>query len=324
MDGRRQPVVAGDRLRDRGGAQGAAGDVSAHRRRAQLRPRALPFVLVGAFAALLVGGIALSLSSAPARRRAAAPRRGAGHHVGVGLRARRHQLGQRARAVAPVAEHRQPTGTVVFHVLYQAPDAVQETEVEPERGRPPSVILIGDRRFRQTGSQWIELPAERRSRGAGRRRRSWPRCEGRPTPPHVTRHGRRLPLRAHRSGPAPDHGPRRATRPQLSSPRLTAVVRGGTLTHETITAVVGQPAPRGGPGLLRRRLGAPGDRAPGPPWRRPGDDASRALRAASPRGRPGARGREAREAGRGPGRAVGPRGGWVASGETGFTFEEGT
>ena len=68
-----------------------------------------------------------------AARPAATPRRRQGHPVRVGVRAHRHQLGQAARVGhGGPAECRRPSSSAS---LYQAPDAVEETEAGPG-GRP--------------------------------------------------------------------------------------------------------------------------------------------------------------------------------------------
>ena len=151
--------------------------------------------------------------------------------------------------------------------LYQAPASVQETEVEPN-GATASVILIGDRRFRKSGSSWIELPP---SAGLGARAVATITAplQGAIDATQVTRQGDRysfVPRDLDKVLTAVlDVDPSR-----LSSPRLTAVVRGGTLDPGDDHRHGHQPTPRGGPGLLRHRLGTPGDRPPvSLAWRRP-------------------------------------------------------
>ena len=126
--------------------------------------------------------------------------------------------------------------TVVVHVLYQAPDAIEESEAGPG-GQTGAVILIGARRFRESGGQWTELP---------------------PSPGLGVRVVKTIqsPLRAvsgavvvSRDGDlyrfVPSGLDRFLTsvlgvRPsQVSSPLLTAEVHGEFLTHERITALVG-------------------------------------------------------------------------------------
>ncbi|HVA02659.1 MAG TPA: hypothetical protein VMU64_02840 [Acidimicrobiales bacterium] len=198
-------------------------------------PRALPFVLTGALALLLLGGIALSLWSAPpfveqqlhdaARATMSASSFALKDTNSVSL----------LHSTAQSPGNGQTVGSVVFLVLYQAPASVQETEVEPN-GATASVILIGDRRFRKSGSSWIELPP---SAGLGARAVATITAplQGAIDATHVTRQGDRysfLPrdldtLLTTALGVDPS---------RLSSPHLTAVVRGGTLTRETITAMV--------------------------------------------------------------------------------------
>jgi hypothetical protein len=193
--------------------------------------RALPFILVGAFAILLLGGIALSLSSAPPF--VEQQLRDAAHTTisasGFALK------DTNSVTVLRQSQTKQAVGTVVFLVRYQAPASVQETELEPN-GATASVILIGDRRFRKSGSSWIELPP-----GAGLGARAvttiMAPLQGAVNATHVTRRGDRYTF-------VPRDLDKLLTTvlavdpSRLSSPLLTAVVRGGTLTRETITAMV--------------------------------------------------------------------------------------
>lgn len=196
----------------------------------ETRPRPLPFVLVGVFAVLLIGGIALSLSSAP-------PLDQQQLHDGATatLSASGFALVD-TNSVTPLASGPPASGgaeTVVFRVLYQAPDAVEESEAGPG-GETMSIILIGDRRFQGSGSQWTALPASR-SAGAGAVKTILSPLQSAASATKVTRHGDLY-------GFVPTSSDRLLTevlgiRPsQLSSPRLTAVVRAGSLTRETITA----------------------------------------------------------------------------------------
>lgn len=199
------------------------------------RPQALPFVIVGVFAILLVGGIVLSLSNAP-------PLAEQQLHIAASatLNASSFTVVDTNSVTAPGAAA--PTagpssGTVVVHVLYQAPDAVEESEVGPD-GQSGAVILIGARRFRESASQWTELP---------------------PVPGLVNQVVKTIlsPLQASSSaGTVTRDGdlyrfvptsPSRfllsilGVRPsQLSSARFTAEVHGEFLTHESISALVGR------------------------------------------------------------------------------------
>ena len=125
------------------------------------RPRALPFVLVGVFTILLVGAIALSLSTAP-------PLDEQQLHIAATatLDASGFVVVDTNSITSPGSTSPVPgSETVVVHVLYQAPDAIEESEVGPG-GQTGAVILIGARRFRESGSQWTELSA---SPGVGSR-----------------------------------------------------------------------------------------------------------------------------------------------------------
>jgi hypothetical protein len=193
--------------------------------------RALPFVLVGAFAVLLVGAVVLSLWSAPsfAQQQLDDAARATVSASGFALK------DTNSVTVLHQAQTPQPAGSVEFLVLYQAPASVQETEVQ-SNGATASVILIGDRRFRKSGSSWIELPP---SKGLGARAVTtiMAPVQGAVNATHVTRRGdvyAFVPRDLNRLlTTVLDVEPSR-----LSSPRLTAVVRGGALREETITAVV--------------------------------------------------------------------------------------
>jgi hypothetical protein len=196
--------------------------------------RALPFILVGAFAVLLLGGIALSLSSAPPL--AQQQLQNAAHATmaasGFTLKDTNSVLSTEpgANAVANGA----PSRSVVFFVVYEAPASIQETEVDANGGNA-SIIAIGDRGFRKTGSQWTEFAS---SKGLGARAVAtiMSPVQGAAGATKVTRRGAVYDF-------VPTDFRRLLTEvlgvstTQLSSPRVTAEVRGGALTRETITAV---------------------------------------------------------------------------------------
>ncbi len=199
----------------------------------QSTPRALPFVLVGALVLLLAGGIVLSLSSAPPLaqqqlQNAATATMSASSFAIVDTNS------VTSADTSPSARAHQ-NASARFLVLYQAPDAIEETEQGPQ-GQTASVILIGARRFRGTNSQWIELPP---SKGLGARAVTTIMSPllAATTATSVTRHGEVY-------GFVPRHLATLLTTvlavnaPQLSSPRLTAVVHDGLLTREKVTAVV--------------------------------------------------------------------------------------
>ena len=305
--------------RERGGAQGTAG-----RLRASVDDRAQPdrgrcrSSSSACSALLLVGGIALSLSSAPLARPAATPGAAPGHHVRIGIRSRRHQLGRRRSASGrPVRS--QPHQTVVFR--RRVPGARRR---RGDRGRTRTGAPCRDHRrsatgrFRRTGSTVDRARRRAEASARGRWRRSCPRCRARRAPP-------RSPSTATSTASCRPH--LRTLLTTLLGVRPSAVVvaapdRGGArreLTDETITATDRRRAAGGGPGLLRHRLGAPGDRTPDPsPWCRgsaSSEPAGRRERAPGP-------GRRARGSGS-PDRLSEPRSGWIASRETGFTFRGG-
>jgi hypothetical protein len=196
----------------------------------ETRPRPLPFILVGVFAVLLIGGIALSLSSAP-------PLAQQQLHDGATatLSASGFALVDTNSVSAATSGPAAPGSaeTVVFRVLYQAPDAVEESEVGPG-GETMSIILIGDRRFQGSSSQWTALPASRGA-GAGAVKTILSPLQAAASATKVTAHGDLysfVPTSSDRFL-AEVLGVRAS---QLSSPHLTAVVRAGSLIRETITA----------------------------------------------------------------------------------------
>jgi len=117
------------------------------------RPRALPFLVVGAFGLLALGAVVLSVSTAPADAEQQL-------HVAADatLAAPGFELvdtnSVRPVAAAPAAGQ---AHVEVVHVRYQAPDAVEETEPDAA-GQIVSVIVVGDRRFGSLGRGWRELP----------------------------------------------------------------------------------------------------------------------------------------------------------------------
>jgi len=197
-------------------------------------PRALPFVLVGAFAALLVGGIALSLATGvPLAQQQLVNAAGNTASASSFAIVVTDSVSNLSSSVPSGGT--QPTGSETLHVVYQAPDSVKET-LEATVGRSPSVIVIGDRLFRQTGSKWVESPT---SPGEGARAASTIAAPLQ-LAMHATNVTRRGDLyrfestdlsRLSKSVLGVDAS-------QLSSPRLSAQVRNGVVTHELITAVV--------------------------------------------------------------------------------------
>ncbi len=184
------------------------------------------------FGALSVGAIALSLSSAP--HLAQQQLRGAAQETmtasGFVLRD--------DNSVVVVSPSGKPGSTplrqrVAFEVVYQAPDAVQETEVD-QNGGNAEVIAVGDRAFRRTGSTWTEV-ASSQSLGARSAATILSPLQGAAGATAVTEHGDRYsfePAHLHQLlstvlGAPPS---------EVSSPRLTAVVHDRHLTEETITA----------------------------------------------------------------------------------------
>jgi hypothetical protein len=198
--------------------------------------RALPFVLLGAFTLLVAGGVALSLSSAPPLaeqqlRLAAQTTMSASGFVLQDINSVTSVASSGASASGGAPQER-----VAFHVVYQAPASVQETEAD-RSGANASVIVVGDRGFRKTGSQWTELAA---TAGLGARAVGtiMSPLRGAAGATAVSRRGDRF-----RFSPADLHQLLSTvlgvTTTPLSSPQLTAVVRDGEVTGEVITAVVG-------------------------------------------------------------------------------------
>ena len=200
--------------------------------------RALPFVIVGVFTILLVVGIVLSLSDAPpvAEQQlhiAASATLNASSFTVVDTNSV-----TASGSVAPTAGP--SSGTVVVHVLYQVPDAVEESEVGPD-GQTGAVILIGARGFRESASQWTELaPAPGLVNRVVKTIQS--PLQAASSAVTVTRDGdlyRFVP-----TNPGRFLASILGVRPsQLSSPRFTAEVHGEFLTHEWITALVRRQRP---------------------------------------------------------------------------------
>jgi hypothetical protein len=191
---------------------------------------------VAVFAALSVGAIALSLSSAPplAQEQLQSAARTTRDASGFVLKDT-NSVTTVSSSGQPVASG-QPQAMVAFVVVYRAPDAVEEIEVD-QTGAKAEVIALGDRAFRKTGSTWTELAA---SKGIGARAVATITAplDGAVGATGVTRQGDR-----YRFVPADLHRLLTTvlgtTTAPVTSPRFTAVVGDGALSRETITAVVG-------------------------------------------------------------------------------------
>ncbi len=197
-------------------------------------PQILPRLLLSVFGLLVVGGIALSLATAPP----VAPQQlhtAAGATVAAPGFVLTDTNSVTALAAAPGASA--PTRSEVVHVLYQAPDGVLESGTD-STGQPVSVIVLGARHYRSSGAKWVALP---------------------PSPTLGTQAVQTVlaPLRAAsdatevvRSGDTYTFVPPDlsgfitkllGTNPsQLSSLRLTATVHGEFVTDEQVSAVLGQ------------------------------------------------------------------------------------
>ena len=198
-------------------------------------PRPLPFVLLGVFAVLVVGAIALSLATAPP------------------LAQQQLQHAAKATMAAPSfvltvtdsvtnlqpssSPNLQPSGTQTLHVVYQAPDSVQETELGPG-GQSASVIVVGDRRFRASDGHWTELPP---SPGLGTLAVAsiMAPLHAAANATDVTRQGDLYRFGGNDVDTLVRNLLAVGTSP-LVSPSLTAVVSGGYVTHQRVTAVVGR------------------------------------------------------------------------------------
>jgi len=114
-------------------------------------PRLLSQVPLGVLTLLVVGGIVLSLATAPPdaplQLRAAAE----ATVVAPGFEL------QDANSVTPPAGTGAAARVEVIDVLYEAPDRVFETGPGPN-GQTVSVLVAGDRHFSRTGTGWEELP----------------------------------------------------------------------------------------------------------------------------------------------------------------------
>jgi hypothetical protein len=123
----------------------------------QTQPRPLAQFLLGSFAILVAGAIALSLATAPAdaqqqlRIAASATINATGFVLTDTNSAARVFPGcRRCRA-----SRRQ---TMVVHVVYNAPDRVMESELDAF-GRPVSAIVIGSTSYGQSDGIWRALPS---------------------------------------------------------------------------------------------------------------------------------------------------------------------
>jgi len=122
---------------------------------------------------------------------------------------------------------------VIIHVLYQAPDAVEESEAVP--AGTMAVILIGNRRFDGIGTQWTQLP-DSKGAGAGAIQRIMYPLRAASSATTVTGHGDRYSFVP--AGPSSFLQTILGLAPSaLSSPVVTAVVRGGYVVDEQISAV---------------------------------------------------------------------------------------
>jgi hypothetical protein len=197
----------------------------------------LAYVLVGVFALLVVGAIALSLSSAPPVD---------AQQLSIAAKATMTASGfafvdtNSVTVVGPVpgaAGAKPPSRTVVIRVLYQSPDRVQESEAGPTGGTV-SVIVIGSERFRSNGSQWTALPPQP-GLGAQAAMTITSPLQVAASATTVTRHGTvyQFVPRSLDQFLVTVLGVRPA---QVSEPRLTAIVHGDYLSDERISALVGQ------------------------------------------------------------------------------------
>jgi hypothetical protein len=197
----------------------------------------LAHVLLSVFALLVVGAIALSLSSAPPVDSQQLSLAAKATMTASGFVLVDTNSVTVVGAVPGAAGARQRSRTVVIRVLYQAPDRVRESEVSPTGGTV-SVIVIGSERFRSNGAQWTALPPQS-GLGAQAARTITSPLQVAASATTVTRHGTGY-----------QFVPRKldqflltilgVRQSQLTAPRLTAVVHGDYLTDEKITAVVGQ------------------------------------------------------------------------------------
>jgi hypothetical protein len=192
----------------------------------------LPFVLLGLFAVLVVGAIVLSLASAAPL---AQQQLQDAAHATMAAPSFSLTVTSSVTNPTPSSAGGQPVGTVQLLVLYRAPDAVEETE----RGLPgqsASVIVIGDRRYRATDGHWTALPP---SAGVGALvvKSLMTPLQAATKASDVTGRGD-----VYRFGtndlPQVVRSLLAVGTTPLSAPRLTAVVRGGYLTQERITALV--------------------------------------------------------------------------------------
>jgi len=115
----------------------------------------VPRVLVGVLVILAVGAIALSLSTAPpvavSQLRAAA---------GATSAASGFVLDDTGKVTSvlpgvPASAQQRLASTDVVHIVYQAPDRVQDQTTTS--GGTGTAIVIGSRRYQLRGGRWVEL-----------------------------------------------------------------------------------------------------------------------------------------------------------------------
>jgi hypothetical protein len=195
--------------------------------------RALPNTLLAVFAALTLGGIVLSLSTAPPEavyqlQLAAKATMAAPSFVLTDTNTVAPLL-----AGLPAGTQQQLAHSDVVHIVYQAPDRVEDRTASG--GHPVTLVVIGSLHFQNTAGRWYELPP-RPSLGQSAAQVVLSPLRAAAGASQVVRRGGRylfLPadldrfttmlLRSHVS--------------QLSSVSVTAVVEGDYLTREHVTAV---------------------------------------------------------------------------------------
>jgi hypothetical protein len=124
---------------------------------------ALAHTLLAVLAALTLGGILLSLWTAPPE---------AVYQLRLAARATEAASGFVITDTAsvtpllsglPASTQHQLSGHTVTHIVYQAPDRVGDQSTSPA-GLPVTVVVIGSTRYQLTAGRWYELPPSR-SRG---------------------------------------------------------------------------------------------------------------------------------------------------------------
>jgi len=200
---------------------------------ASLRGRLVPHVLVGMLTVLVLGGIALSLATAPPD---------ATQQLRIAAGATEQSSGFVLTDTNSIAPPGAAPRSMVVRVVYRSPDRVKESGTD-STGQALSVIVIGQRHFeRRAGDpKWTELAPTPQLSTEAVQTLLFP-LQGAQHAVDAVRTSVGSGATTYRFLPSDSAQLIRnilgATPSQLSSLRFTAVVRGDYLADERITAVV--------------------------------------------------------------------------------------